>query len=69
MTDIHSTALVADTVKLWRDVSIGPYCCVDGNVVLGDKCRLMRMWCHRKYHYRAQARIFPLPPSGIFRRI
>lgn len=40
MTDVHSTALVADTVKLGRNVTIGPYCCVDGNVVIGDNCRL-----------------------------
>ena len=40
MTDVHSTALVADTVKLGRNVTIGPYCCVDGNVVIGDDCKL-----------------------------
>ena len=40
MTDVHSTALVADTVKLGRNVTIGPYCCLDGNVVIGDNCRL-----------------------------
>ena len=40
MTNIHNTALVADTVKLGRDVTIGPYCCVDGNVELGDNCTL-----------------------------
>ena len=37
MTNIHSTAVIADTVELGRDVH-RPYCCVDGNVVLGDNC-------------------------------
>ena len=40
MKIIHSTAVIADTVELGRDVCIGPYCCLDGNVVLGDNCQL-----------------------------
>ena len=65
MTDIHSTALVADTVKLGRDVSIGPYCCVDSNVVLGDKCRLdAHVVVTGNTTIGARTRIFPFASIG-----
>ena len=46
----YNTALVAGTVKLGRDVTIGPYCCVDGNVELGDNCNLIACCCYRQHH-------------------
>lgn len=65
MTDVHSTALVADTVKLGRNVTIGPYCCVDGNVVLGDNCRLdAHVVVTGDTSIGADTRIFPFASIG-----
>ncbi|MDX8403001.1 MAG: acyl-ACP--UDP-N-acetylglucosamine O-acyltransferase [Mariprofundaceae bacterium] len=38
---IHPTAIISDTVKVGNDVKIGPYCVIDGQVVLGDRCELI----------------------------
>lgn len=38
--NIHSTAIIADSVKLGEDVIIGAYCVLDGNVVIGDGTKL-----------------------------
>jgi len=35
MADIHITAVIAQGAQIADDVSIGPYCCVGGNVTLG----------------------------------
>ena len=40
MTDIHSTAIVSKSAQLGNDVSIGPYCIVEDDVVIGDGSRL-----------------------------
>lgn len=32
MSRIHPTAIIEETVQLGKDVSIGPYCCLNGNV-------------------------------------
>lgn len=37
MSDIHPTAIIDDSVTLGADVKVGPYCCVTGNVELGDR--------------------------------
>lgn len=34
----HPTALVAESAKLGRDVFIGPYCVIEPEVVIGDRC-------------------------------
>jgi UDP-N-acetylglucosamine acyltransferase len=39
-TTIHSTALVEDGAQLGEGVSIGPFCHVGGDVVLGDHTKL-----------------------------
>ena len=41
MTDIHPTAIVDPKAELADDVSIGPYCVVGENVVLGASVRLL----------------------------
>ena len=41
MTAIDSTARVAGTAAIGRDVTIGPYCIVGPDVVLDDGCRLI----------------------------
>lgn len=38
--NIHSTAIVESGAELGRDVVVGPYCVVGGEVELGDGCRL-----------------------------
>lgn len=37
-SQIHKTAIVADSVKLGENVSIGPYAIIEGDVSLGDNC-------------------------------
>ena len=65
MTNIHSTAVIADTVELGRDVCIGPYCCVDGNVVLGDNCHLdTHVVVTGNTTVGADTRIFPFASIG-----
>jgi UDP-N-acetylglucosamine acyltransferase len=65
MTSIHSTAVIADTVELGRDVCIGPYCCVDGNVVLGDNCSLdTHVVVTGNTTVGADTRIFPFASIG-----
>jgi UDP-N-acetylglucosamine acyltransferase len=41
MSAIDSTARVAGTAAIGRDVTIGPYCIVGPDVTLGDGCRLI----------------------------
>ncbi len=41
MSAIDSSARVAGTAAIGRDVTIGPYCVVGPHVVLGDGCRLI----------------------------
>ena len=38
---IHPTAIVSSDAKLGEDVSIGPYCIVEDNVVIGDRTELL----------------------------
>ncbi len=38
--EIHSTAVVGPQVKLGKNVRIGPYCVVEGNVTLEDSVKL-----------------------------
>ena len=65
MTNIHSTAVIADTVELGRNVCIGPYCCVDGNVVLGDNCHLdTHVVVTGNTTVGANTRIFPFASIG-----
>jgi UDP-N-acetylglucosamine acyltransferase len=39
--EIHPTAIIADSVKLGKNISIGPYSVIDGNVSIGDDCKLL----------------------------
>ncbi len=36
MSDIHPTAIVAESAKLGRDVTVGPYSIIEENVTIGD---------------------------------
>lgn len=40
MSQIHPTAVVSQSAKLGKDVTIGPFCVIEGDAVLGDGCRL-----------------------------
>jgi UDP-N-acetylglucosamine acyltransferase len=40
MTLIHPTAIIEPSVKLGKNVKIGPYCVITGNVTLGDNIEL-----------------------------
>ena len=41
MTEIHPTAIIEAGAKLGEAVRVGPYCCVGGNVELGDGAELI----------------------------
>lgn len=45
MTTIHPTAIVDPRAELGADVEIGPYCVIDGPVVVGDRTRLISHVC------------------------
>lgn len=65
MAEIHPTAIVADTVKLGKDVSIGPYSVVDGGVELGDEVRIgAHCVVTGRTHIGARTRIFPFASIG-----
>lgn len=40
MSSIHPTAIIADSVKLADNVTIGAYCVIEGNVIIGEGCKL-----------------------------
>ena len=37
---IHPTAIISPDAKIGTDVQIGPYCVIEANVTLGDRCQL-----------------------------
>lgn len=41
MTLIDPSARVANGATIGKDVTIGPYCVIDGNVSIGDGCRVL----------------------------
>jgi len=45
VSNIHPTAIVDPRAELGADVEIGPYCVIDGPVVLGDRTRLISHVC------------------------
>lgn len=45
MTRIHPTAIIAASAQLADDVSVGPYCVIEENVVIGAGTRLIAQ-CH-----------------------
>jgi UDP-N-acetylglucosamine acyltransferase len=40
MTNIHSSAIIEDSVRIGSNVKIGPFCHISGDVVIGDNCEL-----------------------------
>ena len=40
MTKIHDTAIISSSVKVGKDVTIGPFCNIYGDVTIGDKVTL-----------------------------
>jgi UDP-N-acetylglucosamine acyltransferase len=40
MSNIHPTAIIEDGAQVGQDVIIGPYCCIGGDVSLGDGTKL-----------------------------
>ena len=41
MTDIHDTVIISPKAKIGNNVSIGPYCNIDGNVTIRDNVTLV----------------------------
>lgn len=44
---IHTSSVVDPRAHIGRDVEIGPYCVIEGDVVIGDRCRLISHVCLR----------------------
>jgi len=42
MADVHPTAIVDDRAQLGENVSIGPWCRIEGPVTIGDRTRLLQ---------------------------
>ena len=42
---IHPTAIVAEGAKIPASCTVGPYCTIGANVVLGEDASWSRMWC------------------------
>lgn len=42
MADVHPTAIIDDRVQLGEDVSVGPWCRIEGEVAVGDRTRLLQ---------------------------
>jgi UDP-N-acetylglucosamine acyltransferase len=40
MASIHPTAIIGKNVKITPDVTVGPYCVIDGEVIIGAGCEL-----------------------------
>ena len=41
MTNIHDTAIISANVKIGDNVSIGPYCNIDGDITINDNVTLI----------------------------
>ena len=41
MTKIHDTAIISSSVKVGKDVTIGPFCNIYGDVTIADKVTLL----------------------------
>jgi UDP-3-O-[3-hydroxymyristoyl] glucosamine N-acyltransferase len=37
---VHPTAVISPPARIGKDASIGPFCFIDDDVVIGDRCRL-----------------------------
>ncbi len=68
MSQIHSTAIVDDSVTLGDNVTIGPYCVVRGNVTLGDHVELVSQvsvaGLGTKTTIGAHTKVFPFASLG-----
>lgn len=40
MKNTHSTAIIGNDVKIGENVTIGPYCVIDGKISIGNNCKL-----------------------------
>ncbi|MFZ4541847.1 MAG: acyl-ACP--UDP-N-acetylglucosamine O-acyltransferase [Rickettsiales bacterium] len=66
MSQIHPTAVIADGAKLGADVSIGPYCVVGAQVVLGDRIKLhSHVVVDGQTEIGAETEIFPFASVGL----
>ena len=37
---IHPTTLIDSSAKIWKNVVVGPFCVIEGGVVLEENCQL-----------------------------
>ena len=65
MTEIHSTAIVEDGVKLGKDVWIGPYCVLGPDVELSDGTELVsHVSITGRTQIGANTKVFPFASIG-----
>lgn len=66
MSDIHSTALIAQGAEIGKDVKVGPYCIVGSNAKLGDGVELVsHVVVDGITSIGANTRIFPFASIGL----
>lgn len=41
MSEIHPSAFISSDAKIGKNVSIGPFCVIEGDAQIGDDCRLL----------------------------
>ena len=62
---IHPTAIIGDKVKIRLNVTVGPYCVIDGDVELGDETTLIsHVGMTGRTQIGARCQIFPFSSIG-----
>lgn len=63
---IHSTAIISPKAQIGNDVEIGPYCVIEDNVTLGDRCKLhSHVVIHGHSEIGQENEFFPFAAIGI----
>ena len=63
---IHPTAIVSPNAKIGADTEIGPYCVIEANVTLGERCKLhSHVVIHGNSEIGKENEFFPFAAIGI----
>lgn len=63
---IHPTAIISPKAQIGNDVEIGPYCIIEDNVTLGDRCKLhSHVVIHGHSEIGQENEFFPFAAIGI----
>lgn len=63
---IHKTAIIGDSVKFGKNVKVGAYSCLDGDLVIGDDVEIMSHVCISGNTYVGdRTKIYPFASIGF----